>query len=117
MGDFFAQARLERDTQRGREKEELKNITIDKSAPKDSVSKAYDQMMDIIKLSEKEANIESLIKQKGFKDAIIYFSQDGSIDLVVKASSLSAAETAQLVDIVSRHTSTDIENIHIKNEL
>ena len=113
--DYFAQARLEREKSRGKDKEELKSITADTNASKEDKSEAYDKIIDLVKQSEKEMNVESLIKQRGFKDAIVFFGEDESVDVIIKASSLSAAQTAQICDIVTRHCDVDISNIHIKN--
>ncbi|MCX7747499.1 MAG: SpoIIIAH-like family protein [Clostridia bacterium] len=113
--DFFAQAKIDKEMTRGKDKDSLKEITKDKEATKEAKAKAYEKMMKIVDQSEKEMKVETLIKQKGFKDAIALFGDDGSLDIVIKTQSLSQAQTAQIADIVSRQANVDINNIHIKN--
>ncbi len=113
--DYFAQAKVDKDVSTGKSTEKLKQITEDENADRDIKSKAYDTMIQLAKTSELEAKIESLIKQKEFQDALVYFGEDGSVDVVVKAPSLTSAQTAQISDIVARQAKVDIQNIHIKN--
>ncbi len=113
-GDYFAQARLDREKIRSRQKEELQEMTSENEGG-ESVSKAQDEYLKLIKRSEIEATIESLVKQRGFQDVVVILGTNGSVDLVVKADSLSQAETAQISDIVIRHAGAEMDDIHIKN--
>jgi stage III sporulation protein AH len=69
----------------------------------------------LIKRSEIESSIETLIKQRGFEDALAYMSDTGNIDIMVKAESLSEKEVAQISDIVVRHADVGMDNITVKN--
>jgi stage III sporulation protein AH len=112
---FFAQAKLDRDTMLSKNKEALKQITEDSNADKSIKADAYDKMMEMIDYSMKEQNIETLVKERGFNDCIAVFGDNGSLDIIVKASSLSSAQTAQIADIAIRHANVDMNDIHIKN--
>jgi len=112
--DYFTQARLERDAIRSRQKEELKELTSS-SAGEEIAAKAQQEYMDLIRRAEIEATIESLIKQRGIEDVVVIFGSTGTVDLVVKAESLSQSETAQISDIVMRHAGVEMKDIHIKN--
>ena len=79
---------------------------------KDISAKAQEEYLDLVKRSEVEATIESLVKQRGIEDVVVIFGSTGTIDLVVKADSLSQSETAQISDIVIRHSGVDMEDIH-----
>jgi len=113
--DFFVQAKLDRETIRSRQKEELQEITELKDAPKESVAKAHEEYLALIKRSEIEATIESLIRQRGFEDVVAILGTNGSVDLIVKADNLSQDQTAQISDIVVRHTGVGMDAIHIRN--
>jgi len=113
--DFFVQARLERETIRSRQKEELQEITALKDAPEESVAKAHEEYLALIKRSEIEATIESLIRQRGFEDVVAILGTNGSVDLIVKADNLSQDQTAQISDIVVRHAGVPMDAIHIRN--
>ncbi len=113
--NFFAQAKMDRDVTRDKDIETMKGVYEDDMASKDAKSKAYEKMMKIVETSQKEANIETLIKEKGFNDAIALFSDDGSVDVVVKAPAISKADQAKIVDIVTRQGNVPFDKIIIKS--
>ena len=55
---------------------------------------------------------ENLIKNKGFKDVVIFVNND-SISVVVKAEKLQESDIAQIQSIVQRELNAKVENIHI----
>jgi stage III sporulation protein AH len=117
---FFAEAKLERDKARSKQKEELKSIALGNDGAVEASAtltsaEAQEQLVAIIRRSETEVTIETLIKQRGFEDAMAYMSDTGNVDVIVKASSLSAQEVAQISDIVVRHANVPMENITVKN--
>jgi len=112
--DFFAQAKMNREITRDKTTKTLKSITSDKSAPEETISKAYDQLMALTEIAEKEMRIETLISKMGFNDCVALFADDGSVDIVVKTPELTDAQVAQIADIVSRQANVDIADINIK---
>ncbi|TYQ13369.1 UNVERIFIED_CONTAM: stage III sporulation protein AH [Acetivibrio alkalicellulosi] len=114
--DFFAQAKINREITRSRDKDALKEIEVDETASEDLRSSASELMMKIMSNSDKEMRIETLIKERGFSDAVVLFASDGSVDVIVKTPSLSAVQVAQISDIVSRHAEIEIRNIHVKHK-
>lgn len=117
---FFAEARMERDKARSKQKEELKSIaeaTGEAVSASSSLSsaEAQEQLVAVIRRCEAESTIETLIKQRGFEDALAYMSDTGYIDVIVKAESLSSKDVAQISDIVVRHANVTMENITVKN--
>lgn len=113
--DYFAQARLERESIRSRQKEELEQLSSSGEANSESAKAVQDEILKLMKRSEIEATIESLAKQRGFTDVVAILGSNGSVDLIVKADSLSPAQTAQLSDIVMRHAGVEMDAIHIRN--
>ena len=61
---------------------------------------------------EKESNIESLLKAKGFEKALAIIGDKG-ISIVVKSEGLTSAQTLQIQDIVTNETSIALANIKI----
>ena len=61
---------------------------------------------------ERENNIETLLKAKGFKDAVAIIGEEG-ISVVVKSEGLTSAQTLQIQDIVTSETSITLANIKI----
>jgi len=113
--DYFTQARLEREAIRSKQKEELKELTSNATAGDEVAAQAQQEYLDLVRRSEIEATIESLIKQRGIEDVVVIMGSTGTVDLVVKADSLSQTETAQISDIVIRHAGVEMKDIHIKN--
>jgi stage III sporulation protein AH len=113
--DFFAQAKLDKEVVRSKDKDTLQQITKDENASKEVKAKAYDKMMAIVENSQKEQNIETLVKEKGFDDVVALFAEDGSLDIIVKSPGLTSAQVAQITDIATRHAKLDVEKVHIKN--
>ncbi|NLX63717.1 MAG: SpoIIIAH-like family protein [Clostridiaceae bacterium] len=117
---FFAEARMERDKARSRQKDELKvllqaeNGAIATSSGMTSLE-AQEQLLALIRRAEAESTVETLVKQKGFEDAIAYMSDTNNVDVLVKAPSLTAQEVAQICDIVMRHADVTMDKITVKN--
>jgi hypothetical protein len=55
---------------------------------------------------------ENLIKNKGFFDVVV-FSNNNSINVVVKAESLDNQQIAQIQNIISRELNAEVQKIHI----
>ena len=70
------------------------------------------EAISMAKLTESETRIESLIKAKGFEDAVIYIS-DGKVSAIIKSQELDGAGVAKIVDIISEQTGITAENIKV----
>lgn len=114
-GDYFVQAKLDRESIRSRQKEELQELTSKDNLTDEISERAQEEYLDLMKRSEIEGTIESLVKQRGIEDVVVVIGSTGTVDLVVKADSLSPSQTAQISDIVIRHAGVEMENIHIRN--
>jgi len=99
--DYFAQTKLEREISRSKETDKLGNIAAEESASDEIRERAYEKMMALVDIADKEMRIEALIKKEGFEDVIAFFADDGSVDIIVKAPSLSSAQVTQITDIVA----------------
>ena len=64
---------------------------------------------------QNEANIESLVKAKGFEECVAVIAE-GSVSVVVKAESLQAKDAAQILTIVYETTGIAPENVSIINK-
>lgn len=113
---YFAQARLDRDKARSRKKEELKALSESSDPANPASLEAQEMLVDVISRGEIETTVETLIKQRGFEDVLVCLSDSGYIDVIVKASSLSSKQVAQISDIVVRHAKVGMESITVRNE-
>mgnify|MGYP003296088184 CR=1 FL=1 len=78
----------------------------------DQKQEAVAQMIQMTKIAEQEAAVETLILSKGFKEAVVSLTATGA-DVVVSSDELSDANRAQIEDIITRKTEISPENIVI----
>jgi stage III sporulation protein AH len=109
---FFIQSRLDREKNRSFYIETLNGIVTDQNTDAGIKEMAQTEMLSLITKSETETIIESLIKAKGFKDALVIMGED-SVNIIVNSEKLTQAQVAQIKDIVSREAKVDIDNIKI----
>jgi stage III sporulation protein AH len=114
--DFFSQAKLDREIAKGQSKETAKEILGNASIDPEKKDEAVGRITKLSEISLKENKIETLVKEKGFNDVFVAIAEDGSVDIIVKAPSLTGAEVAQLADIASRQADIPMNMIHIKNK-
>ena len=77
----------------------------DKTAAVNKVKQLADRM-------EKESNIETLLKAKGFEKAVAVIG-DNNVSVIVKSDGLTTAQTLQIQDIITAETSVPLGNIKI----
>ena len=61
---------------------------------------------------EKESNVETLLKAKGFDKSLVIISDKG-INVIVKSEGLTSQQTLQIQDVVTSETDVSLENIKI----
>ncbi len=110
--DYFQASRKERKSTREEAiefiEETLDNDKLKESDKKSAVAKAE----EIATRMEHEANIETLLKAKGFSDAVAVINDTG-ISVVVKSDGLTSGQTLQIQDIISGETDIPLSNIKI----
>ena len=97
--DFFAEQRVNREQTRDSAISVLKSVAEDSKIADVDKQKAVLDIAQIALNVEKEGRCENLIKAKGFKDCVVSISDD-SADVVVETSGLTAAQAAQINDII-----------------
>lgn len=102
-GDYFSEARVERQTTRDEAKELLKSMSTDTANSEEVRTKAAEDLQAIASAIEKECNIETLIKAKGFQDCLAVIGEN-SVSIMIKTEGLSQAELAQVKEIALSET-------------
>lgn len=114
--NFFAESRMGRDNQRSAMKEEYEKIISDEQANKEAKTAASAKLMQLLDWGNKENTVETLVKERGFEDAIC-FIDDSGVELCVKAKEqLTEEQVNQLKDIIVRTTRISPSNITIKQK-
>jgi len=109
--DFFTEYRLERDKMRSERSDVLRESI--KNAKNDDIrQRAQETVLKMVQEKQREAEMESLIKARGFADALVFY-RENSVNAIVKASSLSREEVIQVADVISRVSGVKPEDITI----
>ena len=108
----FSEMTLSRQQARDEAMEVLKNLANSDSATDDVKQDAASEIEDIAACIEREANIESLIKAKGFEECIAVISEN-SASVIVKTEGLAQNQIAQISEIVYTQTGIHPTNLNI----
>jgi stage III sporulation protein AH len=116
--EFFDSARLNRQQARDAAAQTLTTVSEAKGASQEIVDAALQEISQIASLSVKEAQLEDLIKAKGFADCVVYIS-DSDVNITVPAppEGLAASSVAKITDVVTSQTdykATDLKIIEVK---
>lgn len=101
--DFFIEYRLEREKARSEQisifREMINNPNIDEATRKE----AQNKMLALTDTMEKEMEIESLIRARGYKDALAYI-HDEAVDVIIHTNGLEKDDVAKIGDIIIKVT-------------
>jgi stage III sporulation protein AH len=110
--DSFTSAKKEREKALNTACERVEELLKSESLTQDDKKSALKQVESIANTIKKEANIETLLKAKGFTEAVAVIGQDG-INIIVKSDGLTTANTIQIQDIVTSESGLDLSKIKI----
>ena len=110
--DYFTATALDRKEARDEAIDVLKMVTENSESSEEAKAEAQAKISKIAVDIQNEANIETLVKAKGFEDCVAIIS-DGAVSVIVGAESLQAAEAAQILTIVYETTGINPENVSI----
>lgn len=110
--NYFIEYRLSRDKLRANLVERLDGIVNNDNTDEKIRSEAQTEIINIGKISEKELQIEGLVKSKGFDDALVFLT-DKDIKVVVGAEELGEQDMMKILEIVKAETEYDMNNIKI----
>ena len=111
---YFSNARADREVARNDAIAELDQISSNVKASDEEISAAVKQRMMIASFMESEANIETLIKAKGFADCVAVINED-NVNIVVASDALSQSEMLQIQDIVISQYEITLDKIKVIN--
>ncbi len=110
--DYFAQARLDKQTSRDHAVQTLQSIIGGGDlSNEERVTNAIDAV-SLSRLIESENVIESLILSQGFSDCVVYLD-NAAAKVVVESDGLTAAQAAAIKDIILSEAEVPAEGIRI----
>ncbi|MBQ0084454.1 MAG: SpoIIIAH-like family protein [Clostridiales bacterium] len=110
--DYFSTAKKERDDAFEQASGKLQTAIKTAGGNTEAVKEAADKAASLTSRKTAEANIESLLKAKGFSEALAVIG-DNDINIVVRGSSLTAAQTLQIQDIAAAQSGYTSDKIKI----
>ena len=110
--NYFTSTALDRKEARDEALDVLKMVTESNESSEEAKAEAQAKISKIAVDIQNEANIETLVKAKGFEDCVAIIS-DNAVSVIVGAESLQAAEAAQILTIVYETTGIAPENVSI----
>lgn len=112
--DYFAQSRLSREKARDEAISILKETMDNEQANEKSKTEAGEQISKLAEFSVTEARIESLIKAKGYAEAVVFLGED-SVNVIVQPpqAGFTATDATKIRDIVIAETSLSADQITI----
>ena len=113
--DYFTSTALDRQQARDEALDVLKMVAESSESSQEAKTAAQEKISKIAVDIQNEANIETLVKAKGFEDCVAIIS-DGSVSVIVSTDSLQASEAAQILTIVYETTGVNPENVSIINK-
>ena len=110
---YFSATMLSRDQARDEALAVLQTVLDSESATEESKTQALTDISRIALEIEKEANIESLIRARGFEDCIAVLSGDSASIIVKSDSELLTSHVAQISEIVYEQSGVLPTNVKI----
>lgn len=110
--DYFKTAKTERDKTVKNAVDTIKEILKSENLTDKDKQSALKKAEDLAATMKKEVDIETLLKAKGFKQALAIIGNDG-INIIVKSDGLTTANTMQIQDIAVSESGLDLSKIKI----
>ena len=113
--DYFASAALTRQQSRDEALDVLALVCSSEDADEATKAEAQAKISKIATDIQNEANIETLVKAKGFEECVAVIGE-GCVSVIVSAEALQAKDTAQILAIVYETTGISPEHVSIINK-
>lgn len=110
--DYFSKTKSELQAARTKTKEELTESVKTAGDNSEAAKSAVDKLSVIASRESAEANIQSLLKAKGFSDSMAIIG-DNDVNVVVRAESLDSGQTVQIQDIAAAQSGYTLDKIKI----
>ena len=110
--DFFTKTKKEREQNRKEITETIEELLNHKNLTAADKKTALEKAEAFAKNCERESNVETLLKAKGFSKTLVVISEKG-ISVVVESEGLTSQQTLQIQDVVTTQTDIALENIKI----
>ena len=112
--DYFAQARLARQTSRDEALNLLETAAASEGASQETIDASMEAISAMATWSMQETQIENLLLAKNFEDCVVYISSDGvTVAVPAPVEGLNAANVAQITETIIGETGCSAEDIRV----
>lgn len=112
--DYFAQARLTRQTSRDEALSLLQTAASAESASQETIDSAMNAIAAMANWSMLETQLENTLIAKDFSDCVVYISGDGvTVAVPAPAEGLSAAAVARITEAVTASTDFTADQLRV----
>ncbi|MDE6189007.1 MAG: SpoIIIAH-like family protein [Clostridia bacterium] len=109
---FFASHRSNRETARAEEFSYLDAIISSEATSETVKASAEEKQVELLSFIEQELVLESLIKAKGFEDAVVTMSTN-NLNVIVKQAELTKEEVAQILGTILQETNYTASQVYV----
>lgn len=114
LSDYFAQARLTRQTSRDEALSLLQTAASSDAASQETIDSAMNAISAMATWSMQETQIENLLIAKNFEDCVVFMSEDEvTVAVPAPAEGLSAAAVARITETITSETDYDATQIKV----
>ncbi|MFC4078226.1 SpoIIIAH-like family protein [Salinithrix halophila] len=100
--DYFVGYQLQRNSLRSKMTEEYMKVLTDPEASKEKLKDAEAKINELMKVDKTESVMEDLIRNEGFRDAVVIENEDQFVDVIVQSDKLSKAQVVKLIGMVKQ---------------
>lgn len=111
-GNYFEQAKLNRETARSRALEILNSTAENESFDSETRKKAGDKIIETAELTEKENSVEGIAQSKGYNQICVY-CDEGVANIVVKKDDFNDDDVVKLTEIATEALKISSNNVKI----
>ena len=111
--EYFAQVRLERSQARDEAASTLTAVSQAQGASPETVDGALQAMTRMAQYAVKEAELENLIRAKGFIDCVVYLTDDSVSVTVACEGGLDEAGAAKITDVIVSNTDMKADALRV----
>lgn len=99
---YILDMKMNREKQRNELVQDLNEMINNPSTTEESRKEASNMKLNIVKIQEKELQIENLLSTKGYEEALVYIS-DNKVNVVVNEAKLEKKDAAKIFEIGRAH--------------
>ncbi len=110
--DFFIEYKLERDKARSEQINIFRELINNPNSDQATKKEAQNMMLALTDKMEKEMEIESLIRARGYKEALAYIHVE-AVDVIIHTNGLEKEDVAKVGDIIVKVTGFNTEDVTI----